>query len=96
MGVAVAVLDNWAHNAMREFLSKLRAQPSPGGCALVGMMLAGGVGAIVGLVVGLHVYAATAWAAMFEVGIPAAVAGGTVGLLLGWVIAVANRRHPSA
>jgi hypothetical protein len=62
------------------------------------MMLAGGGGAIIGLVVGLHVYAATAWAAMFELGIPAVVAGGTIGLLLGCVIGVANRhgRHRSA
>ena len=64
----------------------------------MGMMLAGGAGALVGLVVGLQVHAATAWAAMLELGIPAAVAGGTVGLVLGCVIGFANRhgRRPSA
>jgi hypothetical protein len=83
---------------MREFLRDLREQPSPGSCAIVAMMVAGGVGAIIGLVVGLHVYAATAWFAMLELGIPAAVAGGAIGFLVGSVIALANqlRRHPSA
>lgn len=83
---------------MREFFCDLRARPSPGSCALAGTMLAGGAGAVVGLVVGLHVYAATAWAAMFEIGMPAAVAGGVAGFLVGGVIAVLSRhrRQPSA
>jgi hypothetical protein len=79
------------------FVTYLRAQPLPRSCALVGMILAGGAGAITGLVVGLHVYAATAWFAVFELGVPAAVAGAAVGFLLGCAVSVANRprRHGS-
>jgi hypothetical protein len=77
---------------MREFFWDLRAHPSPRNCGLAATMLAGGAGAIAGLVVGLHVHVATAWAAMFEIGIPAAVAGGMTGFLVGCVLAVA-RRH---
>ena len=61
------------------FVTYLRAQPLPWGCALVGVILGGGAGAITGLVVGLHVHAATAWFAVFELGVPAAVAGAAVG-----------------
>jgi hypothetical protein len=55
------------------------------------MILAGGAGAITGLVVGLHVHAATAWFAVFELGVPAAVAGAAVGFSLGCAMAVAGR-----
>jgi hypothetical protein len=47
------------------------------------MMLAGTPGASLALTVGLHVYAATAWFAMFELGAPEAIAGGLIGLLAG-------------
>ena len=40
----------------------------------------GALGLVAGLVRGLTVYAPTAWAAAFEVGIPAAVAGAVLGL----------------
>jgi uncharacterized membrane-anchored protein len=76
---------------MKDFMSDLRAQPLPGRYALVGVLLAGFVGAIAGLVIGLHVYAATAWAAMFELGIPAAIAGGVVGFLVGSVVSIVHR-----
>jgi hypothetical protein len=83
---------------MREFVSFLRAQPLPGSCAVVGMILAGIPGALIGLGVGLHVHAATAWFAMFELGLPAAVAGGALGFLVGCLAALASRfrRHRSA
>jgi hypothetical protein len=43
--------------------------------------LAGGaLGSAAGLVRGLEVYAPTAWAAMFEVGIPSAALGALIGL----------------
>lgn len=48
---------------------------------LIGAASAGTVGAIVGLVVGLNVYAATAWFAAIEVGFPAALAGGLLGFV---------------
>ncbi len=47
----------------------------------------GVIGLVAGLVRGLTVYAPTAWAAAFEVGIPAAVAGAVIGL------GIAGLRH---
>jgi hypothetical protein len=77
--------------AMRQFVTDLIEEPSPGRYARVGATVVGGAGAIVGLVVGLHVYAATAWFAMFEIGVPAAIAGGAVGAVLGCAGVVVNR-----
>lgn len=45
-----------------------------------GVVLLGTAGAVAGLIVGLVVYAPTAWFAVFEVGVPAALAGGVIGL----------------
>ena len=53
----------------------------------VGAMFGGVVGGIVGLVVGLIAYPPTAWFAVFEAGIPAAVVGGTVALVLSALVA---------
>jgi hypothetical protein len=47
------------------------------GCAVLSC---GAIGLVAGLVQGLTVYAPTAWAAAFEVGIPAAAAGALIGL----------------
>jgi hypothetical protein len=47
-----------------------------GGAALI----CGVLGLVAGFVRGLSVYAPTAWAAAFEVGIPAAAIGGILGL----------------
>ena len=58
---------------------------------LAGMAVLGTAGAAVGLVLGLRAYAPTAWAAVFEVGIPAAVVGAALGLAVG-VVAVRVRR----
>ena len=71
---------------MDTFSSFLRSYSLPGRCGVLGMIVVGVPGAIVGLVIGLNVYAQTAWAAMFEIGIPSAVVGGLVGLLVGCVI----------
>jgi hypothetical protein len=79
---------------MKDFTVQIRADPSPGNCAIAGMLLASAAGAIIGLVIGLHVYAATAWAAMFELGIPAAVVGAAAGLFVGCAIALARRFRP--
>ncbi|MEO7260513.1 MAG: hypothetical protein ABI047_04555 [Jatrophihabitantaceae bacterium] len=43
-------------------------------------LVCGAIGVVAGLARGLTVYAPTAWAAAFEVGIPAAVAGAIIGL----------------
>ena len=58
---------------------------------------AGGLlGAVVGLIVGLHAHPATAWFAVFEVGIPAAVVGGIIGLAAGAIASAFRRTAPGA
>jgi len=52
---------------------------------------AGALGAIVDLVVGVFAHAATAWDAMFEVGIPAFVLGAIVGAISGAVATALGR-----
>jgi ABC-type uncharacterized transport system permease subunit len=59
--------------------------------AIIGAASAGVIGAIVGLVVGLFAYAPTAWFAMFELGIPAAVVGGLIGLFGGLIVTACRR-----
>lgn len=76
---------------VKRFVADLRDSSPPMRYMWVGIILAGVVGAIVGLVIGIHVYAATAWFAMFEVGIPAAIVGGTIGLVAGGIAALLNR-----
>ncbi len=53
--------------------------------AAIGAVSAGVVGGIVGLIVGLGVHPATAWFAVFELGIPASMLGAIVGLASGLV-----------
>jgi hypothetical protein len=52
--------------------------PLPGRFAVC----SGVIGAIVGLVIGLNVYAPTAWFAAIELGVPSTAAGGIVGLIV--------------
>ena len=59
--------------------------------AMVGGSLAGAIGAIVGIVIGLNAYAPTAPFAAVELGIPASVAGGIVGLIAGAIMTATRR-----
>jgi hypothetical protein len=59
--------------------------------AVVGSTAAGILGGLVGLVLGLRAYAATAWFAVFEVGVPAAIAGAALGALTGLVAVTVQR-----
>ena len=59
--------------------------------AVVGAASLGIIGAIVGLVRGLIVYAPTAPFAVVELGFPAAIVGGIVGLIAGGIV-IAGRR----
>jgi MFS superfamily sulfate permease-like transporter len=70
-------------NYLRAILS---SEPSATGYGRVGAILAGSIGAVAGLIVGLNVYAATAWFAVFEVGIPAAVVGALLGFVAGGLL----------
>ena len=53
--------------------------------AVAGGLLAAVPGCITGLVVGLRTYPPTAWFATFELGIPIALAGAVLGLLIGFI-----------
>ena len=55
----------------------------PGQGALVGAICLGLLGAIAGLIQGLRVHPATAWFAVFELGLPAGFAGAIVGATIG-------------
>lgn len=69
----------------------LAQMPLLGRFVLVGTILAGTVGGVVGLVVGLRVYPPTAWFAIFELGVPAAIVGALLGLASG--LSVRKLRH---
>ena len=57
-----------------------RAQRTNGWIVGRAALICGALGLVAGFVLGLTVYAPTAWAAAFEVGIPAAAAGAVLGL----------------
>jgi hypothetical protein len=56
--------------------------------AVLGAGVCGVVGGIVGLVIGLVVHPATAWFAIVEIGLPAALLGGLGGLAIGAIASV--------
>lgn len=70
------------------------AKPLPLRWAGVGAAALGTVGAIAGLVVGLIVHPPTALFAMFELGVPALLVGGLVGLGCGSIVSAG--RHVGA
>jgi hypothetical protein len=55
-------------------------------------LVCGVLGLLAGFVRGLFVYAPTAWAAAFEVGLPAAAVGALLGLAIAGVRHLARRR----
>jgi hypothetical protein len=59
--------------------------PLPLRFAATGGLALGALGCVTGLVIGLRVYAPTAWAATFEIGIPSALLGAVLGLAAGSV-----------
>jgi hypothetical protein len=85
-------------HGFRRCLRALRpADPAPAGYARVGAIVAGGLGAFSGLIIGLHVHAPTAWFAVLELGVPAAIAGGLLGFVSGAAAAALRRwRHHHA
>ncbi len=74
--------------SVRRELARL---PQPFYSAVVSAVAFWVLGGIVGLVVGLYAYPPTAWAAVIEVGAPAGLVGGVLGLLFG-ILLIAVRR----
>ncbi len=75
----------------------VRSIPMPLRWLVIGGVSAGLLGAVVGLIVGLETYAPTAWFAVFELGIPAAIVGGILGLAAGTIaFALGHLRNPVA
>jgi len=76
-------------------MNSLRAELRPWSvlkrCATLGAATGGVIGAIAGLIIGLNVNPATAWFAVFEVGIPAGIAGGLVGCIAALILLAARR-----
>lgn len=71
----------------------LRDLPLPLRLAAVGAAVVGGVGAVIGLSVGVRSYAPTAWAAAFELAVPAALLGTVLGLAAGSMVWVYRHAH---
>jgi hypothetical protein len=80
---------------MKAHKASMRGMPILARWGCTGAMSAGVTGLIVGLVVGLFVYAPTAPFAAVELGIPAALMGGVVGVAAGIVVKMGRsiRRH---
>lgn len=68
---------------MRTLPAALAQLPVVRRFVVAGTLLGGSVGGLIGLIVGLRVYPPTAWFAIFELGIPAAVVGAALGLAAG-------------
>ncbi len=69
----------------------LAGLPLLGRYCVLGALFAGVLGCVAGLVIGLFVYAPTAWAATFEVGVPAAILGAVLGLVVGALVLASKR-----
>jgi hypothetical protein len=69
--------------------------PFPARFAVIGAAVFGIAGGVAGLISGLHAYAPTAWFAVIELGMPAALVGGLAGSLVGFVVQAVRhtRKH---
>lgn len=71
--------------------SQLATMPLVPLFAVVGSVTALMLGGLVGLVLGLRAYPATAWFAVLEVGVPAGIAGAVVGAFVGLLATTVRR-----
>jgi hypothetical protein len=69
--------------------------PLPARFLVIGALALGIAGGIGGLISGLFAYPPTAWFAVAEVGVPAALLGGLVGFLVGLLVQAVRctRKH---
>ena len=71
--------------------SQLVAKPLITRFTIVGLTVAGILGGLVGLVLGLRAHPATAWFAVLEVGVPAAIVGAVLGAFVGLLTVAAQK-----
>ncbi len=85
---------NVLRRAQTAIAAELRGMPLIARWVSAGATAAGAAGGLLGLAVGLA-YPPTAWFAMFELGVPAGLLGGIVGLLGALTLGVCRRikRH---
>ena len=81
--------------AVRRFLAETRTDvshlPLPLRVSISSALVLGALGGLCGLIVGLIAHPPTAWFAVLEVGLPAAVVGGVGGLVVGGLLWVARK-----
>jgi ABC-type uncharacterized transport system permease subunit len=65
--------------------------PLPTRFAVIGALVLGIAGGVAGLISGLFAYPPTAWFAVAEVGVPAALLGGLAGLVAGFLVQAVRR-----
>jgi uncharacterized membrane protein (GlpM family) len=70
---------------------KLSDLPLPTRFAVIGGLVFGIAGGIAGLISGLFAYPPTAWFAVAELGLPAAVLGGLAGWVVRFLVLAARR-----
>ncbi len=71
--------------------SQLQAMPVILRFAVVGSTVAGVLGGVLGLVLGWRAYPPTAWFAVIEVAVPAAIVGAALGAFAGLVTVIVQR-----
>jgi hypothetical protein len=90
-------MTNFARRAIIEWPSvqrmaaRFHGQSWPGRWATAGAAGLGALGALAGLILGLLAYPPTAPVAVVELGLPATIVGGVIGLVAGLIV-VAGRR----
>ena len=71
--------------------AQLETMPLVPRFVVAGAVVAGVLGGLLGLVLGLSGYPPTAWFAVLEVGVPAAIVGGVLGAVAGMVAVLVQR-----
>jgi len=72
------------HKSVQAVQAQLQALPTVLRHAAVGAALVGVPTGVAGFVIGLFVHWPTAWAAALELGVPGALVGGVLGVLVGF------------
>ena len=67
--------------------------PVPTRFAVIGALALGIAGGIAGLILGLLAYPPTAWFAVAELGVPAALLGGLAGFVVGFLVQAVRRTY---